>query len=44
MPNPASDAEWDEWELTRFFAVTKTDIIRLGKHPLSLSLFLWLLS
>lgn len=33
QPNPEADALWDEWELTRVFPITKSDIIRLGKDP-----------
>lgn len=33
MPNSAADATWEEWELTRVFPVTRSDIIRLGKDP-----------
>ncbi|KAI1074923.1 hypothetical protein F5B20DRAFT_418565 [Whalleya microplaca] len=33
LPNPAADEIWDEWELSRFFPLTREDIIKLGKDP-----------
>lgn len=33
QPNPEADDVWDEWELTRVFPITKSDIVRLGKDP-----------
>ena len=33
MPNNASDELWDEIELTRVFAVTRADILKMGKDP-----------
>ena len=32
-PNKDADAIWAEWELQRVFALSETDIIKLGKDP-----------
>lgn len=33
LPNPAADAIWEEWELTRVFPLTRAQIIKMGKDP-----------
>lgn len=33
MPNPADEAVWDEWELTRVVPVTAAQIRAMGKDP-----------
>ncbi|KAI1452641.1 hypothetical protein F4805DRAFT_470695 [Annulohypoxylon moriforme] len=33
LPNPIADELWDEWELSRFYPLTRDDIIRMGKDP-----------
>lgn len=33
LPNAAADAQWEEWELNRFYALTRAEIVRLGKDP-----------
>ncbi|KAJ4378179.1 hypothetical protein N0V83_001013 [Neocucurbitaria cava] len=33
QPNPAADAIWDEWELTRVYPATRADIIKMGSDP-----------
>jgi hypothetical protein len=31
QPNPDADAIWDEWELTRVYPVTRTELTKMGK-------------
>ncbi|KAI1764522.1 hypothetical protein GGR53DRAFT_307704 [Hypoxylon sp. FL1150] len=33
LPNAAADELWHEWELSRFYPLTRADIERLGKDP-----------
>ncbi|XDG10127.1 hypothetical protein ABKA04_009742 [Annulohypoxylon sp. FPYF3050] len=33
LPNPMADELWHEWELSRFYALTREDIVRMGKDP-----------
>lgn len=33
MPNPESDALWEEWELTRILPITREQVTKLGKDP-----------
>lgn len=33
QPNPAADAIWDEWELTRVYPVTHSDLIKMSVDP-----------
>ena len=33
QPNPAADAIWDEWELTRVYPATRETIIKMGSDP-----------
>ncbi|KAI1105459.1 hypothetical protein F4804DRAFT_128701 [Jackrogersella minutella] len=33
LPNPTADELWDEWELSRFYPLTRDDILRMGKDP-----------
>ena len=33
QPNPAADAVWDEWELTRVYPVTRSDLIKMDVDP-----------
>ncbi|KAI2606662.1 hypothetical protein GGR54DRAFT_652257 [Hypoxylon sp. NC1633] len=33
LPNAAADELWDDWELTRFYPLTRADVERMGKDP-----------
>ncbi|KAI1134478.1 hypothetical protein F5Y05DRAFT_205890 [Hypoxylon sp. FL0543] len=33
LPNAAADELWEEWELSRFYPLTRDDIVRMGKEP-----------
>ncbi|KAI0148052.1 hypothetical protein F4776DRAFT_295276 [Hypoxylon sp. NC0597] len=33
LPNAAADEIWEEWELSRFYPLTREDIVRMGKDP-----------
>lgn len=33
LPNEAADELWEEWELSRFYPLTRADIERMGKDP-----------
>lgn len=33
QPNPAADAIWDEWELTRVYPVSRSEILKMGSDP-----------
>ena len=35
MPNAAADEVWEEWEITRVFPISRSDLIQLGKDPLT---------
>lgn len=33
QPNPAADAIWDEWELTRVYPVTRSELLKMEVDP-----------
>ena len=33
QPNPAADAIWDEWELTRVYPITRSELIKMDVDP-----------
>ncbi|KAI1415852.1 hypothetical protein F5Y13DRAFT_186706 [Hypoxylon sp. FL1857] len=33
LPNAAADELWEEWELSRFYPLTRDDVVRMGKDP-----------
>lgn len=33
FPNPAADAVWEEWEITRVFPITKDALVKMRKNP-----------
>ncbi|KAK6954797.1 hypothetical protein Daesc_004766 [Daldinia eschscholtzii] len=33
LPNAAADEIWEEWELSRFYPLTRDEIVRMGKDP-----------
>ncbi|KAI4868642.1 hypothetical protein F4820DRAFT_456223 [Hypoxylon rubiginosum] len=33
LPNAAADELWEEWELSRFYPLTRAEIVRMGKDP-----------
>ncbi|KAI1799441.1 hypothetical protein F4811DRAFT_98520 [Daldinia bambusicola] len=35
LPNAAADEIWEEWELSRFYPLTRDEIVRMGKDPSS---------
>ena len=37
QPNPADDAIWEEWELTRVYPVTRSELIKMGTDPSTVS-------
>ncbi|KAJ4313594.1 hypothetical protein N0V94_006864 [Neodidymelliopsis sp. IMI 364377] len=37
QPNPAADAIWDEWELTRVYPVSRSELVQMNVNPSTVS-------